>query len=333
VIVFSDKAEVLIPATRSEELPKLEARIQMIQCFGGTEIYSGLELGYNEILRNLNRSQINHIILLTDGRTYGDEDKCLELARNASERGIGISGLGIGSEWNDNFLDELATRTGGSSMYISRSQDIQRALMEKFNRLSRAYADETRFEFHVPEGVEFRYAFRLQPDAGLLPYQSPMLMGPVVRDTSLRILMEFVIQPAALQKNVVTLLEGKLNATLSTQTSPLFSAPLRMMRPVMSEAPTDPPPIEIVEALSRLKLYRLQEQARMELTAGNYDQAAEHLTRLATHLLARGERGLAKTALMEAENIQQKKSFTQQGGKEIKYGTRALLMSGDGKDK
>ncbi len=66
----------------------------------------------------------------------------------------------------------------------------------------------------------------------------------------------------------------------------------------------------------------------MEATAGDYEQAAEHLSRLATHLLAQGERGLAKTALMEAENIQKKKSFSQQGGKEIKYGTRALLMSG-----
>jgi len=32
--------------------------------------------------------------------------------------------------------------------------------------------------------------------------------------------------------------------------------------------------------------------------------------------------------LMEAEHIQQKKSFSQQGGKEIKYGTRALLTAG-----
>jgi Ca-activated chloride channel family protein len=117
------------------------------------------------------------------------------------------------------------------------------------------------------------------------------------------------------------------------QALPSYTTPLRIIRPVLSEAPTDPPPVEVVEALSRLKLYRLQEQARIELSEGNFDQAAEHLTRLATHLLARGERGLAKTALMEAENIQQKKSFTQQGGKEIKYGTRALLMAGERKDK
>ena len=287
VVVFSDKAEVLIPATRVDDYAKLEARIQMIQCSGGTEIFSGLELGYNEVLRNISRAQINHIILLTDGRTYGDEEKCLELARNASERGIGISGLGIGPEWNDHFLDELASRTGGSSMYISRSQDIQRALMEKFNRLSKAYAEETRLEFKVPEGIDFRYAFRLQPDAGLLPYLSPMLMGPVVREVSLKVLMEFIIQPAALQKSVVTLLEGTLHATLSMQALPSYTTPLRIIRPVLSEAPTDPPPVEVVEALSRLKLYRLQEQARIELSEGNFDQAAEHLTRLATHLLAR----------------------------------------------
>jgi hypothetical protein len=55
-------------------------------------------------------------------------------------------------------------------------------------------------------------------------------------------------------------------------------------------------------------------------------------TRLA-HLLAQGERGLAHTVLLEAENILQKKSFSQQGRKEIKYGTRALLTSGRGADK
>jgi len=39
----------------------------------------------------------------------------------ASEHGIGISGVGIGSEWNDNFLDELASITGGTSMYVPQT--------------------------------------------------------------------------------------------------------------------------------------------------------------------------------------------------------------------
>jgi Ca-activated chloride channel homolog len=332
VVAFSDRAEQIIPASRSTDLSKQEARIHMLQPTGGTEIFSGLEMGYNEIIRNLRYAKVNHIILLTDGRTYGDEEKCMALAHRAVEQGVGISGLGIGSEWNDNFLDALASSTGGSSMYVSRPQEIQQTLLDKFNQLGSAYAEETRIDFKIPEGIELRYAFRLQPAAGVLSYESPMMLGPVVRDTSLKVLMEFVVQPKSLEKDPVTLFAGKTSVTLMNEIAPTRPIPIQMSRPIADEAGTEVPSTAILEALSRLKLYRLQEQARLEVTAGDYDQASEHLHRLATHLLSRGERSLAKTALLEAENIQQKKSFSQQGGKEIKYGTRALLTAGKGSE-
>jgi Ca-activated chloride channel family protein len=306
----------------------LENQIRMLQPSGGTEIFSGLEMGYNEIIRNAHLAQVNHIILLTDGRTYGDEDKCINLAHRAAEQGVGISGLGIGSEWNDNFLDDLASCTGGSSMYVSRPQDIQKILLDKFTRLSSAYAEETRLDFKIPEGIELRYAFRLQPEAGVLSFESPMILGTMVYETSIRVLMEFVVQSQNVQQKAVTLFDGKMSITLTDEHSPTRPIPIRLIRPVTDEAGTDIPPAEIVEALSRLKLYRLQEQARLEVTAGEYDQASEHLHRLATYLLAQGERDLARTALFEANHIQQNKSFSKQGRKEIKYGTRALLMSG-----
>jgi Ca-activated chloride channel family protein len=328
VVAFSDRAETVIPASRNTDLSKLEARIQMLQPSGGTEIFSGLEMGYNEIIRNVDYARVNHIILITDGRTYGDEDKCLDLAHRAAEKGIGISGLGIGSEWNDNFLDALASSTGGSSMYVSRPQDIQKALMEKFTSLGMAYAEETRLEFTIPEGIELHYAFRLQPELGVLSFGSPMLLGPVLYATSLRLLMEFVVHPESVQHKTITLLDGKILVTLTDELFPTKPIPVRMTRLVTDELETVIPSSEIVDALSRLKLYRLQEQARLEVTAGEYDQASEHLHRLATHLLAQGERGLARTALLEAEHILHDKSFSQQGRKEIKYGTRALLISG-----
>jgi Ca-activated chloride channel family protein len=332
VVAFSDRAEEIIPASRNTELSKLEARIHMLQPSGGTEIFSGLEMGYNEVIRNVHHTQVNHIVLLTDGRTYGDEDKCINLAHRASEQGVGISGLGIGSEWNDNLLDDLASCTGGSSMYVSRPQDIQKTLLDKFTRLGNAYAEETRLDFKILEGIELRYAFRIQPEAGVLSFESPMMLGPIVRETSLRVLMEFVVQPQNIQQKSVTLLDGKISITPTDEPSPTRPIPIRLSRPITDEASTDIPSVEIVEALSHLKLYRLQEQARLEVTAGEYDQASEHLHSLATHLLSQGERGLARTALLEAEHIQQNKSFSQQGRKEIKYGTRALLTSGRSKE-
>ncbi len=77
----------------------------------------------------------------------------------------------------------------------------------------------------------------------------------------------------------------------------------------------------------------MQEQARLEVTKGEYTRASEHLQQLATHLLAQGERGLARTVLLEAERLHQQKAFSEEGNKVIKYGTRALLMSGEEKVK
>ncbi len=328
VVAFSDRAEVIIPSTHELDRTKQESRIAMLQPSGGTEAFAGLELGYSEIMRNFSPARVNHMIMLTDGRTYGDEKKCLRLAQQASEQGIGISGLGIGSEWNDNFMDQLATLTGGSSMYVAQTEFIQHSLMDRFTQLGKAYAEDVRLDFEKSADVELRYAFRLQPQAGLLALESPLLLGPVLWDSSLKLILEFVVQPEAIKNQNVNILEGKAEVTLAGKGDATSTLPVSISRPIHLEADFQPPPLEIVEALSRLKLYRLQEQARLEATAGDYDQAVEHLTRLATHLLSQGERELAKTVLIEADNLQKEKSFSQQGAKAIKYGTRALLMSG-----
>jgi Ca-activated chloride channel family protein len=333
VVAFNDRAETIIPATCGLDLAKEEARVQMLQPSGGTEIFSGLELGYTESLRNINHSKVNHIILITDGRTYGDEDQCKHLAQEAAGHGIGISSLGVGAEWNDILLDQLASITGGSSKYISRAQDIQNALLDKFNRFGKTYAEETRLDFEPLKGIELRYAFRLQPEVGPLSIESPMTMGPILCENSLKVLLEFIVQPVIVRETTSTFFKGYLSLSLMNSSTSIKATSLNLSCPVTNETNLEPPPGEIMDALSQLRLYRLQEQARLEINAGEYDQAAEHLTRLATHLLAQGERVLAKTVLIEVENIQKKKSVSKQGGKEIKYGTRALLNSGKSEKK
>ena len=64
-----------------------------------------------------------HLVLLTDGHTYGDEENCYALARNAAEQGIIISALGIGHEWNDLFLEHLTAITGGSTLLVTSKED------------------------------------------------------------------------------------------------------------------------------------------------------------------------------------------------------------------
>jgi Ca-activated chloride channel family protein len=325
MVAFSDRAQLQIPATRGEDARRVEPRIHMLRADGGTEILQGLQAGVQEVRRSLDPAKTNHVLLLTDGQTYGDESSCLELAGSAATDGIGISGLGIGSGWNDAFLDGLAGRAGGSCIYVADPKDISRQLLAKFDQLSEVYSSETVLGFELGEGVELSYAFRLQPDPAPLSLESPLSLGSLQRHTPLQMLLEFRLPDMAHAGARQILLDGHLTAALPTALPAAPSIPILLDREVSAEADPAPPPHAIVQAMSRVTLYRMQERARREVQEGQLERATQRLKDLATHLLAQGEQRLARTVLTEVAHIEQEKSFSENGEKDIKFGTRALI--------
>ena len=333
VVAFSDRAEVIIPASYHEEKTRLEAKIQMIRPSGATEIYQGLEAGVKEVMRSLDSKRINHIILLTDGRTYGDEQQCLALATKLAEHGIGISGMGIGQEWNDIFLDVLSTRTGGSSAYIAQPQDIKRLLLEKFNALAQTYAEDVILDAKLMDGVELTYAFRLQPDPSPIALDENALhLGSILQDVPTQIIFEYIIHPKAVKSDSLTVLDGTLKVSIASQLMPVPTLRMQFTRPITDSPETEPPPPKIVQALSRLMLYRMQERARKDLEKGNIANATRQLQVLASNLLTQGERSLAHTILLEVDHLQKQNSLTIEGSKKIKYGTRSLFNAPTNKE-
>ncbi len=331
IVTFSDRAEVVIPATYHRDRSRLEAVIRDIQPSGATEIFQGLQAGLQEVRRAYHPQRINHIILLTDGYTYGDEQNCLQLAEEAMHQGIGISAMGLGTEWNDIFLDQLAGRTGGTSHYIAHPKDIQKHLTEKFNELTNILCDEIVLEGDTGQDVQVNYAFRLQPQPGPIPFHTTTALGPLLRNDGLSVLIEFLIHPSALTSSSLTLWRGRINISMASPPVPPAPIPLRLERPIEAEASPDPPPAVILQALSRLTLYRLHEQARQQAQAGQYERATRLLKSLAQHLMQQHQHELAHTVLLEAEHLQHKHTFSPTGEKEIKYGTRALLLPPGGK--
>ena len=113
IVSFSDRAEVVIPPTPVRERHSFSSAIASLLPRGGTEIYQGLLSGLTQVERHASPDYVNHVLLLTDGRTYGDEELALHATQQAREYGIGVSSFGIGEDWNDVFLDNLARKGGG----------------------------------------------------------------------------------------------------------------------------------------------------------------------------------------------------------------------------
>ncbi len=325
IVAFSDRAEVIVPAARGYRRDRLEAQISLLQTGGGTEIYKGLQAGMTEVTRFLRPNHINHLVLITDGHTYGDEENCLKLADEAKEQGITISGLGIGNEWNDKFLDMLAEKTGGNSVYVTGTRDIQRFLELKFRELNNIFAENTTLQFENNPNVEIQYAFRLQPEPSNISLDTPLKLGNVYREESLKVIFELLVK-GHFSTPSYTLLDGALKLEVPARTIPTVRHFIKFSRPVYKKEQKYSPPSEIVQAMSRLTLYRMQEQAKQDMEEGNIEQATRRLRYLATHLLAQGESTLATAVLGEAGRLERGSSFSEEGGKRIKYGTRALLL-------
>ncbi|HBY06849.1 MAG TPA: hypothetical protein DEH22_03345 [Chloroflexi bacterium] len=332
VVLFNDRAEVLIPATPRPSLQAIEAKIRMAVARGGTEIYQGLKTGFQENRQYLSSNYSNQIILITDGHTYGDEPACLKLAEQASKAGVIISALGIGSEWNDEFLDEIAKKTGGNSVFVSKPKDIEQLLKEKFDNLGKSYVERVALNFREIGGVKLNYAFRLTPELGPLPTTPPLHLGGIPYKSRQRILLEFLVDPIHSNVSRAVLIEGNFSFEIPIYSSNHFRIPFTLMRPVSDNPKPEPPPHTIVEAMSKLTLYRMQENVHESIAIGELDQAAQSLQNIATHLLSQGETDLAKTALLEVHNLRNQQKLSQEGEKRIKYGTRALLLSGGRKE-
>ncbi|MFP3854666.1 MAG: VWA domain-containing protein [Anaerolineales bacterium] len=324
VIAFSDRAEVVVSPDQARDISAARARLSLLQADGGTEIGQGLRLGIQELQRNFTRDGVNHLILLTDGRTYGDEDECIAMANSVAEQGVAINGVGIGSDWSDRFLDELATVTGGGVLFLESPKAITGLFEGILQSLSKVVASRMRLDGSLSQWVDLRSAFRLEPEPMILGDTLPLNLGNLQRDHRIRLLLEMVIHPIG-DPDSLTLahltLSGDMVGVQESQ-----ALPLQLDIPVTSDPAREAPPEPIADALSSIALYRMQDKARHEAELGQSGQAAKRLQNLATQLLAGGQRELAKAALNEAENLSKSRRLSNQGEKSLKYGTRALLL-------
>ncbi|MDQ7037078.1 MAG: VWA domain-containing protein [Anaerolineae bacterium] len=330
IVAFNDWSSVIIEATHVQDKMSMRGRVSMIKPKGGTEIYKGLAEGVKQNRKYLKPSMINHIILLTDGRTFGDEEQCLDLARQAVSDGITISAMGLGSDWNDRFLDELASVTGGTSMYVKSVADVPIFLNRQIRSLSNAFAERMQLSVIPESGVNLEMAFQLSPSPQPLTHENG-----IIRLTSLQpkrpisVLLQFQL-PAQLAEGTTSVARLVSTGVIMTRNA-LKHVAVGELEVEISKNPkqTEGPPASIIDALSKLTLYQIQEKAQLALENGDITKATQQLQFLGTRLIDMGEVELGRQALAEAQHIASTRAFSSEAsGKTIKYSTRALIEPG-----
>ena len=333
VVIFDHRREILIPAQLVTNAADLQREVGKIKDAGGTKIAPALEAALGEVRKGMNGNTISRLILLTDGQTEGEND-CLRVAEEIGRQRIPLTALGVGDDWNEDLLIEMANRSGGVAEYFSNPSDISEFFQGQVQQAQGAIVQNAALSLRLVQGVEPRAVWQVTPLIQNLGYKPitdravGVSLGDLSRGERRLILVELLVD--AKQPGQYRIGQAEINYDIPQ----LGLVSEKIKYDVMLHFVADPAQAtalvpQVMNIVEKVSAHKLQTRALDDLAAGNIGAATQKLQGAVTRLLNQGEVELAQTMQTEIDNLQEKGEMTSAGQKTIKFGTRKTVRLSD----
>lgn len=154
---------------------------------GMTALCGGLEAGIEKAAAR--RQDTNLVLLLSDGQANVGETDLEQIgyrAYQARQQGQIVSSLGIGLDYNEALMAEIATQGGGRFYHVTSARQIPAYLAGELGEVAMLAARDVKLRLHVPDGatlLPLSAAFPVQQAAG----EAVVSVGDMPCDTELEI--------------------------------------------------------------------------------------------------------------------------------------------------
>lgn len=181
IVTYDNSARVAMSPVHvtAANLPEIADVIEGLTPGGSTNLYAGMELGYETAMRNITDSEaIHRIMLLSDGNiTAGVNDMGTILGTSGqyNNEGIGITTIGVGLDFNQELMYRLANQGNGNFYFLDDGDKLIDVFRHEIEYLLTPVAENLKISFHLPPGffVEDIYGFEFAEQDG-----DWVLLGP-----------------------------------------------------------------------------------------------------------------------------------------------------------
>jgi len=154
--VFSDKVRNIFrpKSVDASFREKVEDALRDLRAGGTTALCGGLEQGVKNALKK--KSENNLVLLLSDGRAnVGETDieKVGMRSMQAHRKGLVVSTLGVGQDYNEALMTEIAIQGGGRYYHVQSSDQIVRYLTGELGEAAELAARDVRIHLNIPPGA------------------------------------------------------------------------------------------------------------------------------------------------------------------------------------
>lgn len=169
VVAFEERVEVVMPARRVVNKALIKEHINRLEPGNTTNIYDGIAAGASQIASVYSQSYVNRALLFTDGDpTAGIKDfsSIVGMVGEQKSRGITITALGFGNEYNEELLAGIARKSGGNYYYITRPELIPEVFRKELETLMTVVARNVKLNFNLSKWVQVRQIYGHLPTFG-----------------------------------------------------------------------------------------------------------------------------------------------------------------------
>jgi len=157
IVEYDDQISVLWPSTPVESPDMIKAKINTLFPRGSTNLTGGMLKGADEVLKFLNKENINRVILLSDGlanQGVTNQHEIKRLVRERKAKGMTISTMGLGLDYNEDLMQAIAENAGGNYYYIENPSQMNRIFQKELGTLFLAVAKDVTMNFKATDAVK-----------------------------------------------------------------------------------------------------------------------------------------------------------------------------------
>jgi len=326
---FASRAKLVLPMTSGKERHKLAQKargLEYIQLGDETCMAEGINIAYSEIREKQGPKMASRVILLTDGYTQ-DVKECYEWARRAQGKGLAITTMGLGVEFNEDLLIPIAEMTGGNAYYIEKPGQVSDAFRRELGAALGIVYRSLKLHVNNSPGVELRRVHRVLPELGNIEKESSLkgaatcFLGHYDPGSPPAVLLEFVIPPWGegefRMADMRLSWEGENGETADTG----FNTEIVVK---MERFPVGTLNSRVMDVVNKVSAFKFGNFALEN--AENADQAAavKRLRLAGERLIEVGETDLAAQMKIMADRLQKRGQIDSNATKKLRYETRMI---------
>jgi Ca-activated chloride channel family protein len=196
IVTFEETVEVLMPARRVTDPNLIKQHIARITPGNTTNLFDGLYAGGAQVASVPPAGYVNRVLLLTDGEpTAGLKDFASIVAQVADmkARGVTVTALGFGPEYNEELMAGIARRSGGNYYHIERPEMIPDVFRREMEQVLGVTAKNIRLTFQLPRNAMVRQVYGTPPAFG--PRTAEIALGDLEKGATVTKLWEMDWEP------------------------------------------------------------------------------------------------------------------------------------------